>query len=173
LDEKHLTLINPILGEMVLDRGRLRRLRWLFHGRRIELDHTRHHLGPEGKLVAGIFPVRAEGLAASWRFDLNALPATAKLHLQVIHLKGHEDGDPRAWERGELRTEVVVNGKVVDYLNHHVQRAGREPHRVTVALPRRALQFGRNILRLRQTPERKTKHYESCSVADLVIEMAR
>jgi hypothetical protein len=171
LDENRLTVHDPLLGKLVIDRGRVRRLRWFFHGRRSELDHLAHHLGPKGKLALGLHPARAEGLKANWKFHLDVLPAAAQLHLQVAHLKGREDGNTQAWERGELRTEVVVNGKVIDYLNRHVQRSAREPQRVSIALPRKTLRIGRNTLQLRQTPERRTGHYESCGVKDLVIEI--
>jgi hypothetical protein len=173
LDADRLTVRAPILGELVIDRHRVRRLRWLFHGRRIELDHTGHHLGPKGMLVARLHPARAEGLKANWKFDLESLPAAAQLQLQVAHLRGKEDGNTQAWKRGELQTEVVVNGKVVDYLNHHVQHSGWEPRRVSIALPRERLRVGRNTLQLRQTPERRTGHYESFGVKNLVIEMPR
>src|SRR5262249_13688566 len=171
LDENRLTVHDPILGKLVIERSRVRRLRWLFHGRRIELDHLAHYLGPKGKLALGLHPARAEGLKASWKFNLDVLPPAAQLYLQVIHLKGREDGNTQAWERGELRTEVGVDGKGGDYLNHHVQRSTREPQRVSIALPRKTWRIGRNTLQLRQAPERRTGHYENCGVKDLVIEI--
>jgi hypothetical protein len=173
LDDKQLTLAHPLLGELVIERTRLRRLRWLFHGRRIELDNTAHHLGPKEKLVAGLYPARAEGVTATWKFNLKNLPATARLYLQATHVQGKEDGNAGAWERGELRAEVVVNGKVVDYLNRYVNRSTREPQRLTIVLPRKVLRAGRNILQVRQAPERQTRHYEHCGVSDLVLEFQR
>jgi hypothetical protein len=173
LDERRLTLNEPVLGEMEIDRGRVRRLRWDFSGQRIELDRGPHHLGPKGKLLSGLQPARAEGERLRWTFRLDAVPASARLQLQVVHLKGKEDDVAAALERGELRTEVVVNGAVVDYLNRHVLRSSGQPRRLTVALPRRVLQRGSNVLLLRQTPEQKTGHYENCGVSDLVVEVPR
>jgi hypothetical protein len=172
-DEKRLTLRHPILGELAIDRTRIRRLRWSFHGRRIALDHSSHLLGPKGKLVASIHPSRAEGIRKEWSFRLDTVPEATYLRLQVVHLKGPDDGIAQALDAGELRTQVLVNGWVVDYLNRHVRRSSRTPRQLSIRIPRKHLREGKNTLVLRQTPEKETKHYESCSVADLALEMPR
>jgi hypothetical protein len=172
-DAKHLTLRHPVLGDLTIDRARVRRLRWLFHGQRIALDATSHHLGPKGKLVAGLHPPRAEGKSKEWSFHLETVPEEARLRLQVVRLKGPADGIAPSLERGELQTQVVVNGRVVDYLNRHVRRSSRDPRPLTVLLPRRFLRPGKNTLVLRQSLETATGHYESCEVSGLVIEVPR
>jgi hypothetical protein len=173
LDERRLTLRDPVLGDLVIDRGRVRRLRWTFHGQRIELDRGPRHLGPAGKMTTGLHPARAEGSSLSWKFRLARVPTGARLRLDVIQLKGFEDDIARQLHLGELRTEVVVNGEVVDYLNRHVRRASRLAQPLTIQLPPRVLRAGNNVLRVRLTPERKTNHYESCGIANLVIEIPK
>jgi hypothetical protein len=173
LDDRRLTLYDPILGELSIDLGRLRGLRWDFHGRRIELDRGPHHLGPEGKRVSGLEPARAEGLSLRRTFRLEAVPAAVELRVAVVHLKGMEDAIAGALREGELRTEVVVNGRVVDHLNRHVRKSPREPRWLTIALPRSVLRAGENTVLLRQTPEKRTMHYESCGVTGMVVEIPR
>jgi hypothetical protein len=170
LDDRRLTLHDPVLGELTIDRGQVRRVRWDFHGRRIELDLAAHHLGPRGKMVAGLEPARAEGLSLRRTFRLKAA-ADVRLRVRVVHLKGTGDDIAAALKRGELQTEVVVNGKVVDYLNRHVLHSSREPRWLSVALPRNVLRAGDNSVLLRQTPEQETGHYESCGVTGLVVEI--
>jgi hypothetical protein len=171
LDDRRLTLGDPVLGDLEIDRGRVRKLRWEFSGLRFELDLSEHHLGPRGRRTAGLRPARAEGKSLSWKFWLARVPASARLRLRVVHLLGSEDDEARLLRLGELRTEVLVNGEVVDYLNRHVRHSSRTPLPLTIALPRRALRVGNNVLRIRITPERKTNYYESCGIADLVIEI--
>ena len=77
LDEKRLTLRHPALGEVVIDRARLLRLKPLFHGKRVELDNGTRHLGEKGQLAAEVRPARAEGPIVEYRFKLAARPEAA------------------------------------------------------------------------------------------------
>jgi hypothetical protein len=171
LDQKQLRLRHPILGDLAIPRGRVRRVRWVFHGRRIDLDAGSSHLGPKGKIIPGLYPPRAEGPRLGWSFPLARPAGPARLRLQVVHVKGREDGDARAWQRGELGTEVWLNGKFVDYLNHHVLRSSPEPLPVTIPLPKGFLRAGDNRLDFRQKPERQTGHLEHCGVSKLLVEV--
>jgi hypothetical protein len=173
LDERRLTLRHPVLGELAIDRGRVRELRRLFHGRRIELDDQPHHLGQPGKLVPHLQPPQGEGLTLRRTFRLEDVPHEVRLVLHVAHLRGPGDGIGAALERGDSRTEVVVNGKVVDYLNRHVERATREPRRLSLSLPADALRVGENVLELRLTQDRGSGRYEHCGVSGLRLEMPR
>jgi hypothetical protein len=173
LDDSHLTLRHPALGDVKLERGRLRELRWLFHGRRIEIDNAPHHLGDRDRLVAGLQPARAEGPSLRWTVRLDAAPDMASLVVDVVRLKGRGDGIGPALERGELRTELLVNGERVDYLNRHVDRAAPESRRLRLAVPGRLLRAGDNVLELRQTPGRDSEHHEDCGVSGLCLELPR
>jgi hypothetical protein len=101
---------------------------------------------------------------------LEAVPATARLMVSVVQLKGAGDGIGPELERGELRTEVWVNDQRVDYLNRLVARAQPRPQRLSVTIPKKLLRVGDNVLEMRQTPEAGTEHYENCGLSDLLIE---
>jgi hypothetical protein len=159
LDERRLTLAHPALGEVTLDRARVGELRWLFRGRRVEIDNAFHHLGDPD--------------AAGWKgtFRLDTVPKGARLVVVVTGLKGRGDSIGAALEKGALRTEVVVNGKAVDHLNRQVERATAEPVRLVVPLSADTLRAGDNTLELRQTPEPDTGRRESCGVFGVVVEI--
>jgi hypothetical protein len=171
LDDRRLVLHAPDLGEVAIDRDRLQRVRWEFHGRRIVLDDAPHHLGPKGRPAAELKPARAEGTKLRWRFRLKAVPHEARLRVEVVRLKGMADDIGKLLTRGELRTEVVVNDKVVDYLNRQVQHSEREPRWLTMALPERSLRAGENTLLIRLKPEKGTNHYESCGLTGVIVDI--
>jgi len=173
LDERSLTLVSPALGEIAVERGRLREIQPLFHGRRIEVDTSLHHLGPA---ICPGFPVpRPEGLSVRKTFALAAVPDSAHVAIQVAHLKGPGDGRTmaQALERGSLRTELLINGKPVDYLNRHVERCSAELRTVRISVPRDALRTGDNLLELRQTIDRDTGQHEDCLVGPIHVEIPR
>jgi hypothetical protein len=136
LDDKRLSLRHPLLGDLTLERGRVRQLRPLFHGRRVELDNGFHHLGDAERPPPG-WP-KAEG--ASWRgaVRLDAPPANARLTVRLLTPPGRRGND--------ARTEVVVNGKSVGHLEAEAA-AGRW----TAALPRGALKAGDNVIELKRS----------------------
>jgi hypothetical protein len=173
LDDRKLVFRHVLLGDLSFDRSRLHRLRPLVLGQRIELDNARHHLGDASRPVPGLAPPRPEGPALRRPFRLDAIPATARLAVTVHHLKGPVDGIGPALQRGELRTEVFVNERRIDYLNRRVDRAVKETQRLEIALPTSALRIGENVVELRQTPEAATGRRESCVVSNLVIELPR
>jgi hypothetical protein len=173
LDDSQLTLRHPLLGEMKIERGRLCEMRWLFYGRRIEVDNGAHHLGDRDRLMAGLQPARAEGPSLRWTVRLEAAPDAAYFVVQVLQLKGRGDGIGPALERGEGRTELLVNGQRVDYLNRHVDRASPEPRRLRLALPARILRAGENVLELRQTPGHDSERHEDCGIWGLSLELPR
>jgi hypothetical protein len=173
MDENRLSLRHPALGDLTTDRSRLVRLRRLFYGQRIELDNDPHHLGDKDRVVPGLQPRHAEGVSLTKKFRLEAVPATTRFIVSVVQLKGPGDGIELALERGELRTEVWINGERVDYLNRLVDKAQTRPQRLTVTIPKKFLRAGENVLELRQIPEAGTDHYENCGVSELLIETER
>jgi hypothetical protein len=148
LDARELVLRHALLGKVRLDRVFVREVRPQFHGRRIELD-------------LGFHTLRAADRPA-WRgsFRLEAVPEEARLVLDVVNLA---ESGPRA--------EVVVNGRQVDYLNRQVERASRQPRRLTVALPRETLKSGENSLELHQAPEPRGERHAACGISDIVLEI--
>ncbi len=172
LDEHRLTLLHAA-GELVIPRERVRRLQGTFHGRRLELDDGLHHLGRE-TLPALAVP-RPEGLSLRLRFVLDVVPQETHLVVVVAHLKGPADGKAveDALERGVLRTEVLLNDRVVDYLNRQAGRASAEPRRLSLDLPRRLLKVGENVLDIRQTLDGETGRYADCLISGVVVEIPR
>jgi hypothetical protein len=148
LDARELVLRHALLGELRLDRAFVREVRPQFHGRRIELDPGFHDLGAADR--------------RAWRgsFRLDAVPDGARLVLDAVGLS--ENGP---------RTEVVVNGRQVDYLNRQVDRASRQPRRLTVALPREILETGENSLELRQAADPRGERHAACGISGIVLEI--
>jgi hypothetical protein len=170
LDTRRLVLRHAVLGEVAIDRARLAWLTWLYYGQRMELDNGLHHLGRQP--VAGL-PARPEGLSLQRTFALTAVPDEANLVIEVVYLQGPGAGPAlaEALPRGGLRTEVLVNGRVLDYLNRHVERSVRTPSRLRLPLPRLFLRTGTNDVEVRQTPDPETGRYENCGVSALAIEI--
>jgi hypothetical protein len=173
-DHRRLSVHHPVLGDLEIDPAQLAQLHWLFQGRRIEVDNGFHHLGR--KLVPLLPAPRPEGLQLRRTFQLGEpVPSEARLVVGVLQLKGPGDGPDvaRSLERGGLRTEVVLNGRVVDYLNRHGERSSSEPRRLSMPLPRQLLHTGENELILRQTEDRQTGRYEDCGIVSLAVEIPR
>jgi hypothetical protein len=173
LDERSLTVADPALGEIAVARGRLRQIQPLFHGRRMEIDTSLHHLGQA--LCPDFLVPQPEGLSVRRTFALAAVPDSARLAIGVAHLKGPGDGRKmaQALERRGLRTEVLLNGKPVDYLNRHVESASAELRTLRISLPRDLLKSGDNHLELRQTVDPNTGQYEDCLVGPITVELPR
>ena len=55
--------------------------------------------------------------------------------------------------KGELRTNVQINGKFVDYLNRHITSKNETPERIRLAIPAGLLREGENRLRIEQVAE--------------------
>jgi hypothetical protein len=135
LDERRLTLRHPALGELVIDRARLVRLKPLFHGKRVELDNGTRHLGEKGRLAPGVQPARAEGPSVEYRVRLDARPESARLVLTLRPIDGC--------------AEVVVNGRVVEDLGRYAGPRAQTAVPVSVSLPADALKAGENVVELR------------------------
>jgi hypothetical protein len=131
LDKKRLTLRHALLGEVILERGWVRRLQPLLHGARIELDNGVHHFGDATRTPPG-WP-KAEG--ESWRGSvrLDVAPAEARLTLRLEHPPGGRDG----------KLEATINGRRVGFLEP-------EGGRWSVTLPRGALRAGENTIELKR-----------------------
>lgn len=173
LNDKQLTLHHAALGTLEIDRARVQEMRGLLHGRRIEVENGVYHLGRQ--LVSNLVVPQPQGLTLRRTFRLDVVPAEAYLVVSVMQLKGPGDGPAiaRALQRGGLRTEVVLNGRTVDYLNRLGERSSTEPRRLSLSLPRTALRMGENELVLRQTEDRETGRYEDCCLFGLIVEIPR
>jgi hypothetical protein len=173
LDGRRLRLRHRVLGELDVERARLVRLRRLFAGRRVEIDNGPHHLGR--RVVPALHVPRPEGLTLRRTFRLDAVPARARLAVTVTRLAGRADNRDvaAALERGGLCTEVWVNGRLLDYLNRHGQRASDAPRRLLLPLPAAFLRAGDNELEVRLTPDPETGDYADCGLSGLAVEVPR
>ncbi len=154
LTETELTLATPYAGTLVVPRSRLTSLRVAGRGRRIVIDSMAHHLGDEISLKEPfIDPPQPEGGILERPFDLPTLPAgAAHLVLDVVQVVG-EEVDSRFSARvkkGELRTNVKINGEPFDYLNRYITSKNETPERIRLPIPRGLLRPGRNAIRFEQ-----------------------
>jgi hypothetical protein len=145
LDEWRLTLRHAALGDLEIDRARLLRLKPLFHGRRVELDNGARHLGDRRGLAPG----------AEYTFRLEARPEAARLALRLLPLDG--------------RSELVVNGRVVEDLARYAGPKARTAVPVRVPLPRDSLKAGENVVEVRVRDEGGRRG--SCVVSEVALEL--
>jgi len=153
LSDKVLTLASPYATTpLTIARDRLRKLRVLSHGQRLVLDPTSHHLGND--VVSGPMPLdppQPEGRRFELGFELQELPTRpAFLTLDVVQVVGESEGlrFSDKVKNGELRTTVQINGKSVDYLNHHITSKNEVPERIRIPIAEGILQVGSNRLHL-------------------------
>ncbi|HWE38349.1 MAG TPA: hypothetical protein VG406_17390 [Isosphaeraceae bacterium] len=149
------TVATPRAGTLAIPRGQLIELRVLNRARRLVLDSNAHHLGndPGDAEPDRLDPPQPEGRTLEVPFDLAATPpGAATLVLDVVQVEGEEGSDRFAdlVKKGELRTNVVANGKPIDSLNRHVRSANKTPERIRIPLPAGALRPGRNVFRFEQ-----------------------
>ncbi|GEM_PF-2726330 len=156
LTDEALQLMHPVLGEIALPRDSLRRLYPGRYGHWLLLDHSYHHLGDEVDLnLQRPYP---EGNEVSWTFELEHVPEKVWLVADVVDLEPMREGAPyyQQLREGFLRTEVILNGKTVDFLNRYVPLGQRrQPKRIRLELPRAELRVGKNVLGLRQQPQKQ------------------
>jgi hypothetical protein len=124
LDDQHLTLTHPLLGEQKIGRERLERLHWHFHGRRIELDNNFRQIDASDQTAWKVTCPLAEA------------PRNGRLIVNVT-----------APFKGEQRLEVVVNGKVAGAL----RGPWNTPTRVTEPFTDGTFKVGDNTVELRPT----------------------
>ena len=157
LTDSSATLATPFAGVLTIPRDRIRRLHVIGRGRRIVLDATPHHLGDEISTIApALDPPLPEGGVLERTFELADLPAgPSHLALDVVQVAGEASGLPFASlvSKGELRTNVQINGKFVDYLNRHITSKNETPERIRLAIPAGLLREGENRLRIEQVAE--------------------
>jgi hypothetical protein len=173
LDARKLVLSHSEFGDITLDRSRLRKLRPIFFGKRIELDNGRHHLGEEGRLVPGLYPPRAEGPRLRRTLRLESAPASARFLLTVQFARIDADSIGAGLKRSEGDTEVLVNGRSIGTLNRYVDGAAKNPRRIAIPIPGDALEARENIIELVQKPETKTGIRGNCVVSNLAVELPR
>ena len=148
ITDAELTIETPFAGRLTIPRDRLRRLRILGTLRRQVLDAAPHHLGNE--VVRDLDPPQPEGNALEVVFQLAAVPeGPATLAVDALQVAGEAESLPFSAfvKGGELRTNVTINGRKVDYLNHHVADKNETPERLRLPIPPGVLRVGKNVAR--------------------------
>ena len=155
-----LTIATPYAGDLPIPRDRLTQLKVLGRGTRILVDPFAHHLGNNISVDAyPLDPPLHEGGTLERTFTLDAVPdpagAAPSVALDVVQVIGEAvvgglDNFPALVRAGQLRTNLLVNGIKVDYLNRHVTDQNETPARIRVPIPAGVLRPGTNTIRLEQ-----------------------
>jgi hypothetical protein len=150
------TVATPYSGDLTIPRDRLRQLKVMGLGRRIVLDPMAHHLGNNdtSKDAHVLDPPLPEGGTLERAFTLDRVPegSAASLVLDVVQVVG--EANSLAFSdlvrKGEIRTNVKINDRPVDYLNRHITTKNETPERIRLAIPPGLLRVGENKLRIEQ-----------------------
>ena len=158
-----LGVATPYAGLLEIPRERVTTLHVLGRGRRIVIDPDAHHLGDEVTTKPPLLdPPQPEGGALERAFDLADVPgAPAFLVLDVVQVAG-EAGDlpfSSLIQKGQLKTNVKMNGEPFDYLNRYVHDRNETPARVRLPVPAGLLKRGRNVVRFEQTGTENDPNY--------------
>jgi len=152
LTDSTLTLDTPYAGTLVVPRDRLTAVRVVGRGRRLVIDTTAHHLGDEVSTAPPVLdPPQPEGGVLERTVELSKVPeGPAFLVLDVVQVVGEAPDLPFSAEvkKGELRTNVKLNGEPFDYLNRHITTSNETPERIRLAVPNGLLRPGKNVVRL-------------------------
>jgi hypothetical protein len=175
------TLETPYAGTLVIPRDRLRRLVVEGWGRRIVVDPMAHHLGDEVffKPPDLLDPPQPEGGTLERTFTLAKVPELgreASLVFDVVQVAGEANGLEFSdfVRRGELRTNVSINGREFDYLNKHITTRNDIPERIRLPIPRELLKAGENRITIKQAGKLKDPNYlDDLGVLGIALEIAQ
>jgi hypothetical protein len=173
LSDHEIKLATPYAGTVSIARDRVRRIRFLNRCKRIVLDPYPRHLGNE--VFADLFPPRPEGPAFETTVDIPADTTwrNASIAIDAVQVVGIS-GTPTFSEKvrkGELRTNVKLDGKVIDYLNRHVTTKNDSPIRIRAPITDGLLTPGRHTIRLEQLPDGDSpSEYDDLGILGVAIE---
>ena len=181
LTDTTLTLATPYAGDLAIPRDRIQRLKVVGQGTRLVVDPHAHHLGDDISVLPPVLdPPYPEGGTLERTFTLETVPdATrnpASVVFDVVQVVGAETGDPSyspLVRKGELRTNVRVNGQLVDYLNRHITTRNETPERVRLNLPPSLLRAGINTIRVEQVGLKDDpSEFDEIGILSIAIEFA-
>lgn len=154
LDDSVLKIDTPYAGTVAVPRDRLTSLRVIGRGRWVMIDPVAHHLGDEVSTTPPLLdPPQPEGGVLERAVDLPTVPeGNAFLVLDLIQVVGEAADLPFSTlvKKGELRTNVKLNGEPFDYLNHYITTKNETAERVRLPIPRALLRPGKNVFRFEQ-----------------------
>ena len=178
-----LTVATPYAGDLAIPRDRLRRIKVVGRGTRIMVDPFSHHLGNNIAVDSPLLdPPLPEGGTLDRTFTLDRVPdpatAVPSLALDVVQVIGEAvvgglDDLPALVRAGQLRTNILINGTKVDYLNRHVSTQNEAPERVRLAIPPGLLRVGANTIRFEQTGKlTNPEELDDLGILGIAIEFA-
>ena len=76
-------------------------------------------------------------------------------------------------KRGELRTNVKINGEPFDYMNRYVKTRNDVSERIRIPIPREHLRSGKNLIRFEQGGTANDPNYlDDLGVLMIAVEFA-
>ena len=177
VNDATLILATPYAGDLTIPRERLRALKVQGRGRRIILDPSAHHLGNEvAKEPLMLDPPWPEGGTLEQTFSLDRIPeGNSALVLDVVQVVGEANSPPfsEMVRKGEIRTNVRLNGQLFDYLNRHITTRNETPDRIRLPIPAGLLKPGTNTLRIEQVGKANDpEELDDLGVLTIAIEFA-
>ncbi len=174
VSDRVLNIQTPFAGTIAVPIADLKRLVPLGRSARLVVDPFPHHLGDQ--YMPKVDPPQPEGGVLERKFMLESVPAgTAAVVADVIEVAGEDEKLAFAEfiKNGELRTNVFVNGRQIDYLNRHVRDQNESPARVRMPIPTGLLRPGENTLRFQQVGKMNEPEYlDDMGLLGLAIEFS-
>lgn len=170
-------LETPYCGTLELARDRISTLRVTGRGHRLVVDPLAHHLGDEISNTPPLLdPARPEGGVLERSFELPTPPTSpAWLVLDVLGVVGEGGDTPFSAlvKKGELRTNVSINGAPFDNLNRFITTRNETPERIRIPVPKGLLKAGRNVVRFDQVGIASDPNYlDDLGVLGIALETA-
>ena len=166
LSDTSLTIQSAYAGTFKIARNRLRLIRLIGNQwtHRIEIDSKGHHLGNEVSIVdPTIDPPQPEGGVLERSVDLAKLPGgRAYLVVDAVQVVGESPPEltfSSLVKKGELRTNLKINGTPFDYLNRLVTTRNESPERFRYPIPKDQLKLGKNLIRFEQVGKSSDPNY--------------
>ncbi len=177
ISDRSITLATPFSGILSIPRQFLQRLLIHGNGRRYVIDATAHHLGDEISVSPPVLnPPDPEGGVLERSIELAEEPGGPWfLVLDVVQVvdENNDDKFSARVRNGEFRTNAIVNGQRIDYVNRHIKTKNETPERVTMAIPPGLLHPGKNTIRLELTgAAEKDTQLDDLGVLQIALELA-
>lgn len=131
-----LELDSPFVGRIAIPTTRLRRVTPMGTGSLLVLDAHSHHLGDQA--VPELDPVLPEADRLDLDFKLDQVPSTPlALRMDVLDVEGDYEGgrSAEAIRKGELVTEVILNGHLLGTLNSQIRTTNKIPETIELEIP--------------------------------------
>ncbi|WP_397571299.1 hypothetical protein [Schlesneria sp. T3-172] len=178
IDARQLRVRHQLMGDMTFRWSEVLRVTPRFFGQSVLVDARRFHLG--NSIRSDFHRQLPDGTEVSGEVVLNDVPAgEAFFTIDVAELEASgpkaPPGSPFLPElrRGQLITEVLINGHSIGDLNSQVRfkASAANPDRVRLPIPDSLLKPGRNTFQLKQhSLEKRTTEFDDCEVGNIQLE---